>query len=89
MNKSEQFDSKFGVLNAGMSVIMIMLLSLGLLSYLKYGDEVHGSVTFNLGKDLYVNIILVLTSLLERLRVSKFDLEINLIKTNSFNVLLM
>lgn len=57
MNKSEQFDSKFGVLNVGMFVIMIMLLSLGLLSYLKYGDEVHGSVTFNLGSDLLAETV--------------------------------
>ncbi|KAE8574065.1 proton-coupled amino acid transporter 1 [Halyomorpha halys] len=57
MNKSEQFDSKFGVLNVGMALIMTMLLSLGLLAYLNFGDEVHGSVTFNLGKDLLAETV--------------------------------
>ena len=52
MKKNQLFDSPFGVLNIGLSLVMALLLSLGLLSYLKYGDEVNGSVTFNLGKDL-------------------------------------
>ena len=52
MKKSQLFDSTFGVLNVGMAIMMALLLSLGFLSYLRYGDEVNGSVTFNLGKEL-------------------------------------
>lgn len=51
MKKPEQFQKPLGVLNVGMGVVMILYLLVGTLGYLKYGDNVMGSVTLNLPED--------------------------------------
>ena len=42
------FQGLFGTLNQGMAIVMALYLIVGLFGYLKYGDEVHDSITLNL-----------------------------------------
>ncbi|GFG39620.1 hypothetical protein Cfor_02894 [Coptotermes formosanus] len=51
MMKPEQFTKRFGVLNIGMTVVTCLLLVMGFLGYLKYGDKVEGSLTLNLPQE--------------------------------------
>jgi Transmembrane amino acid transporter protein. len=51
MLKPEQFTKPFGVLNIGMAIVTCLLLVMGFLGYLKYGDEVEGSLTLNLPQE--------------------------------------
>ena len=51
MMKPEQFTKPFGVLNIGMTVVTFLLLLMGFLGYLKYGDKVEGSLTLNLPQE--------------------------------------
>ncbi|XP_046833399.1 proton-coupled amino acid transporter 2-like isoform X1 [Vespa crabro] len=60
MKKPSNFNKLFGVLNVGMVIVGAMFVVMGFLSYLKYGDDVRGSVTLNLeltevvdGKKIY------------------------------------
>ncbi|ERL94987.1 hypothetical protein D910_12259 [Dendroctonus ponderosae] len=48
MKKPGQFTKPLGVLNSGMVIVTIMYLVVGCLSYMKYGDDIRGSVTLNL-----------------------------------------
>jgi len=48
MKIPEQFTKRFGVLNVGMTIVASLLIVMGFLGYLKYGDEVQGSLTLNL-----------------------------------------
>ncbi|KAF7387348.1 hypothetical protein HZH68_013025 [Vespula germanica] len=48
MKKPSNFNKPFGVLNVGMVIVGAMFVVMGFLSYLKYGDDVQGSVTLNL-----------------------------------------
>lgn len=47
MKKPEKFASTFGVLNVGMTLVAAILLSMGFIGYLKYGENVMGSITLN------------------------------------------
>jgi proton-coupled amino acid transporter len=51
MKKPEQFIKTFGVLNIGMTIVTSLILVMGFLGYLKYGDEVKGSLTLNLPEE--------------------------------------
>lgn len=51
MKKPEQFTKPFGVLNVGMAIVSSLLLVMGFIGYLKYGDKVEGSLTLNLPQD--------------------------------------
>ncbi|KAJ6637549.1 Proton-coupled amino acid transporter-like protein [Pseudolycoriella hygida] len=51
MKKPEQFGSAFGVLNVGMILTTLLYTSFGFFGYLKFGDNVAGSVTLNLPQD--------------------------------------
>lgn len=51
MRKPEQFQSPLGVLNVGMAIVTVCNLLVGVFGYLKYGEEVKGSVTLNLPED--------------------------------------
>ncbi|XP_043501944.1 proton-coupled amino acid transporter 1-like isoform X1 [Polistes fuscatus] len=60
MKKPSNFNKPLGVLNVGMVIVGGMFVTMGFLSYLKYGDNVRGSVTLNLelsevvdGKKIY------------------------------------
>lgn len=48
MKKPKNFDKPAGVLNVGMVIVGAMFVVLGFLAYLKYGDDIQGSVTLNL-----------------------------------------
>lgn len=49
MKNPKQFGSPLGVLNTGMVVVGTMFTLMGFLAYLKYGNDIKGSVTLNLG----------------------------------------
>jgi len=51
MKKKEQFTKPLGVLNVGMTIVTSLILVMGFLGYLKYGDEVAGSLTLNLPQE--------------------------------------
>ena len=51
MKNPKQFDSTCGVLNTGMTFVTFLYALVGILSYLKYGDTIHGSVTLDLPND--------------------------------------
>ncbi|CAK1588097.1 unnamed protein product [Parnassius mnemosyne] len=48
MRKPELFQKPFGVLNVGMVVVGCIFITVGFLGYLKWGDDVTGSLTLNL-----------------------------------------
>jgi len=51
MKTPQNFGGYCGVLNMGMSVIVILYIAIGFFGYIKYGSEAAGSVTFNLPQD--------------------------------------
>lgn len=48
MKEPKKFGSTFGVLNIGMVIVIIMYTAIGFLAYLKFGEDIKGSVTLNL-----------------------------------------
>lgn len=48
MKTPKAFGGTFGVLNKAMVVIVFLYVGMGLFGYLKYGDEIEGSITLNL-----------------------------------------
>lgn len=48
MKNPSRFDETFGVLNIGISIVTVLFISFGFVGYLKWGDEVAGSLTLNL-----------------------------------------
>jgi solute carrier family 36 (proton-coupled amino acid transporter) len=48
MKVSENFHKHTGVLNVGMTVVTIIFTMFGFIGYLKYGEDVQGSLTLNL-----------------------------------------
>ncbi|XP_049827068.1 proton-coupled amino acid transporter 1-like isoform X2 [Schistocerca gregaria] len=64
MKKPQQFTSPLGVLNVGMSVVCSLFVITGFLGYLKYGDDVEGSITLNLPpKEILSQVIKVVIAL--------------------------
>jgi len=51
MKTPQYFGGYCGVLNIGMTVIVVLYIAMGFFGYLKYGDDAAGSVTFNLPQD--------------------------------------
>ncbi|XP_025836729.1 proton-coupled amino acid transporter 1 isoform X2 [Agrilus planipennis] len=51
MKKPNQFPRPFGVLNLGMTIVTFLYFTVGFLGYLKYGEDVAGSITLNLPED--------------------------------------
>lgn len=51
MKNPKRFGSAFGVLNASMLPISILYMVVGLLGYLKYGEETKGSITLDMPQD--------------------------------------
>ncbi|XP_070168997.1 proton-coupled amino acid transporter 1 isoform X1 [Polyergus mexicanus] len=51
MKNPNNFNKSLGVLNVGMVIVGFMFVAMGFLSYLKYGNEVAGSVTLNLAQE--------------------------------------
>jgi len=48
MKKPQHFSHNFGVLNIGMTIVTTILIVVGFCGYLKYGEQVEGSLTLNL-----------------------------------------
>ncbi|XP_075990538.1 proton-coupled amino acid transporter-like protein acs [Anticarsia gemmatalis] len=48
MRNREEFQKPFGVLNVGMVVVGTIFITVGFLGYLRWGEDVGGSVTLNL-----------------------------------------
>ncbi|XP_052752482.1 proton-coupled amino acid transporter-like protein CG1139 [Galleria mellonella] len=48
MRRPEQFQRPLGVLNVGMVVVVSIVVTVGFLGYLKWGEDVQGSLTLNL-----------------------------------------
>lgn len=51
METPKSFGERFGVLHQSMSLITFLFAAMGLFGYLKYGDEIAGSITLNLPQD--------------------------------------
>lgn len=51
MSTPQNFGGYCGVLNIGMTVIVILYIAMGFFGYVKYGPEAEGSVTFNLPQE--------------------------------------
>lgn len=55
MKTPQHFGGYCGVLNIGMSVIVVLYILVGFFGYIKYGEEAAGSITLNLPNDaMYV-----------------------------------
>lgn len=48
MKTPKYFGGSFGVLNRAMVVIVFLYVGMGLFGYLKFGDDILGSITLNL-----------------------------------------
>lgn len=57
MKTPQNFGGTCGVLNMGMSVIVILYVVVGFFGYMKYGSAAEGSITLNLPKDEMLVII--------------------------------
>lgn len=51
MKTPKAFGGSFGVLNRSMILIIILYVGMGLFGYLKYGEQIAGSITLNLPQD--------------------------------------
>lgn len=51
MKNPKKFSSVFGVLNVGMVIVTSLIILTGFMGYLRFGDEVRGSLTLNLPED--------------------------------------
>ncbi|XP_046684040.1 proton-coupled amino acid transporter-like protein CG1139 isoform X2 [Homalodisca vitripennis] len=51
MKNPEKFNSPLGVLNVGNIIVTMLMLIVGFIGYLKYGEHVEGSLTLNLPQD--------------------------------------
>lgn len=63
MSKPQQFQSPFGVLNMGMVVVIILYTTMGCMAYLKFGDDIGGSVTLNLPEEALGHSVKIIISL--------------------------
>lgn len=60
MQEPGNLGGKVGVLNTGMTMVACMNVAIGFFGYLKYGDQVHGSITLNMpneGVYQYIKIL--------------------------------
>uniref|UniRef100_A0A034V2Q5 Proton-coupled amino acid transporter 1 n=1 Tax=Bactrocera dorsalis TaxID=27457 RepID=A0A034V2Q5_BACDO len=63
MRKPSDFARTMGVLNMGMTLVTFMFLFAGILGYLKWGEEVGGSLTLNLGDTILAQCVKVMVSI--------------------------
>lgn len=47
MRHPEDFTGTFGVMNTGMSLVVILYTAMGFFGYLKYGSDIQSSITLN------------------------------------------
>lgn len=61
MKTPKDFRGPTGILNRAMCIIIVLYIGLGLAGYLKYGNEVKGTITVNLPENdvwgVYIDII--------------------------------
>lgn len=48
MKEPQHFAKPLGVLNVGMTFVIMLFTTVGFLAYLQFGDQIEGSVTLNL-----------------------------------------
>jgi proton-coupled amino acid transporter len=48
MKNPDHFISKIGILNIAMAIVVVLYAVIGFLGYIRFGDEVEGSVTLSL-----------------------------------------
>lgn len=48
MDNPRKFIGLFGVMNIGFLIVIPMVVTLGFLAYLKYGDQIEATVLLNL-----------------------------------------
>uniref|UniRef100_A0A1B0A3G6 Amino acid transporter transmembrane domain-containing protein n=1 Tax=Glossina pallidipes TaxID=7398 RepID=A0A1B0A3G6_GLOPL len=64
MKEPEKFSSRFGVLNITMFIITIIFMFTGFTSYVKWGEEVQGSITLNLNvEEIFSQAIKIVAAL--------------------------
>ncbi|ESN92740.1 hypothetical protein HELRODRAFT_96051 [Helobdella robusta] len=51
------FNGTFGIINLGMIIVTCLYAAVGFYGYLKYGDDVKGSITLNLPGTIFYNIV--------------------------------
>lgn len=56
MRHPEDFGGWLGVLNLGMTIVICLYTAVGFYGYLRFGDQVLGSVTLNLPQDSWLSI---------------------------------
>ncbi|XP_034667683.1 proton-coupled amino acid transporter 1 [Drosophila subobscura] len=62
MRKPSQFESRLGVLNVGMFLVSVMFMFAGSVGYMKWGEEVGGSLTLNLGDSILAQAVKLMVS---------------------------
>ncbi|XP_036319994.1 proton-coupled amino acid transporter 1-like [Rhagoletis pomonella] len=62
MRNPTDFARTMGVLNMGMCLVTFMFLFAGILGYLKWGEDVGGSLTLNLGDTILAQAVKVMVS---------------------------
>ena len=63
MKNRHNFSKRFGVLNVAIIIVMCLYSLVGLLGYLKYGDEVKASITLSLPKTALYESVQIMYSL--------------------------
>ncbi|XP_030378759.1 proton-coupled amino acid transporter 1 [Scaptodrosophila lebanonensis] len=63
MRKPRQFEKTFGVLNVGMFLVTIMFMFAGSVGYMKWGEDVGGSLTLNLGDTILAQSVKLMVSM--------------------------
>lgn len=51
MKNPENFSRPLGVLNVGMSFVTFLYVTVGFIGYLRFGNDIYGSITLNLPQD--------------------------------------
>ncbi|ALC49171.1 CG16700, partial [Drosophila busckii] len=62
MRQPRQFESKLGVLNVGMFLVSVMFMFAGSVGYMKWGEQVGGSLTLNLGDTILAQSVKLMVS---------------------------
>ena len=57
MKKPKKFITNFGVLNSGMSLSVMLYVAMGFFGYIRYGNEVAGSITLTLPEGELMSVI--------------------------------
>ncbi|XP_055911952.1 proton-coupled amino acid transporter 1 [Eupeodes corollae] len=63
MKRPNNFDRRLGVLNVGMTFVAFAFIFAGFFGYLKWGDDVGGSLTLNLGSSWLAQVVQLIVSL--------------------------